>query len=145
VQQYNPNAFNNNQGRVSNEISDIKSRDLRRLEYSFGLLEEPIVMVRRHVVLLAFDPYRAIILSNRVIMIVPDGADSLLSTFRDAIYTWKGDKRQQQQMSDGGGGPNKKNVVSSSFPFEVHAYETIIVEVIRQITAEYKKGNSIAS
>jgi hypothetical protein len=37
---------------------------------------------RRHVVLLSFDPIRALIMADRLLLIVPDGADSLLQTLK---------------------------------------------------------------
>lgn len=54
-------------------------RDLRRLTSPFSASNEPELMVRRHVVLCNFDPLRAIILRDRLLVIVPDGADSMLA------------------------------------------------------------------
>lgn len=53
-------------------------RDMRRLVTPFSASNEPELIVRRHVMLLNFDPLRAIILRDRVLVLVPDGADSLL-------------------------------------------------------------------
>jgi magnesium transporter len=46
------------------------------------------ILVRWHCVLFNLDPIRAIIMSDRVILIVPDGADSLLSIIEDHILQW---------------------------------------------------------
>ena len=54
-------------------------RDLRRLTSPFSASNEPELMVRRHVILCNFDPLRAIILRDRLLVIVPDGADSMLA------------------------------------------------------------------
>jgi DNA gyrase/topoisomerase IV subunit A len=62
-----------------NTISHIRLRDLRRLEYSLNPLEEPTLLVRRHSVLLSLDPLRAIVMADKLLFIVPDGADSLIS------------------------------------------------------------------
>lgn len=40
--------------------------------------EEPMILVRKHAVLLSLSPLRAIITADRVILSVPDGADALL-------------------------------------------------------------------
>ena len=56
----------------------IHPRDLRRLTSPFSASNEPELMVRRHVILCNFDPLRAIILRDRLLVIVPEGADSLL-------------------------------------------------------------------
>ena len=53
-------------------------RDMRRLVTPFSASNEPQLMVRRHVMLLNFDPLRAIVLRDRLLVIVPDGADSIL-------------------------------------------------------------------
>lgn len=57
----------------------IHPRDMRRLVTPFSATNKPDVIVRRHVMLLNFDPLRAIILRDRLLVLVPDGADSLLS------------------------------------------------------------------
>ncbi|KAL3940029.1 MAG: hypothetical protein SGBAC_005358 [Bacillariaceae sp.] len=53
-------------------------RDLRKLVTPFSASNEPEFIVRRHVILLHFDSLRAIILRDRVLLLVPDGADSIL-------------------------------------------------------------------
>jgi len=53
-------------------------RDMRRLVTPFSSSNEPQLMVRRHVMLLNFDPLRAIVLKDRCLVLVPDGADSIL-------------------------------------------------------------------
>lgn len=123
---------NGDDGGVEYLVPEIKARDLRRLEYSFGLLEEPTVMVRRHVVLLSFDPYRVIVLSNRIIVIVPQGgSDSLLNNFRDSLQSWK-----NERGGDAG-------VVGGGIPFEAHVYETIITGVIRLLCNDYQSTERI--
>ena len=44
----------------------------------FSASNEPDLIVRRHAMLLNFDPLRAIILRDRLLVLIPDGADSLL-------------------------------------------------------------------
>lgn len=53
-------------------------RDMRKLVTPFSASNEPEVIVRRHAILLNFDPLRAIILRDRLLVLVPDGADSIL-------------------------------------------------------------------
>lgn len=52
-------------------------RDMRRLVTPFVASNEPEIIVRRHCMLLNFDPVRAIILRDRLLLLVPDGADDL--------------------------------------------------------------------
>ncbi len=60
-------------------VSELRLRDLRRLDYQFNPNEEKSVLIRRHAVLFAMDPMRAVVMTNRLILIVPSGADSLIS------------------------------------------------------------------
>ena len=60
-------------------------RDMRRLVTPFSSSNEPQLMVRRHVMLLNFDPLRAIVLRDRVLVLVPDGADSILITLEKRV------------------------------------------------------------
>lgn len=53
-------------------------RDMRRLVTPFSTSNEPQLIVRRHAMLLNFDPLRAIVLKDRLLVLVPDGADSIL-------------------------------------------------------------------
>ncbi|KAL3807944.1 hypothetical protein ACHAXA_006822 [Cyclostephanos tholiformis] len=53
-------------------------RDMRRLVTPFSSSNEPQLIVRRHAMLLNFDPLRAIVLKDRLFVLVPDGADSML-------------------------------------------------------------------
>ena len=60
-------------------------RDMRRLVTPFSGSNEPELIVRRHVILLNFDPLRAIVLRDRLLILVPDGADSILETLAKRI------------------------------------------------------------
>jgi len=42
-------------------------------------------MVRRHIMLLNFDPLRAIVLRDRSLVLVPDGADSILMNLEKRV------------------------------------------------------------
>ena len=53
-------------------------RDMRKLVTPFSASNLPELIVRRHAMLLNFDPLRAIILRDRLLVLVPDGADSIL-------------------------------------------------------------------
>jgi magnesium transporter len=60
-------------------------RDLRKLVSPFSASNEPELIVRRHAMLLNFDPLRAIILRDRLLVLVPDGADSILVQLEQMI------------------------------------------------------------
>ena len=59
---------NSNSKRFSEDIiehsavSELRLRDLRRLDYQFNPNEEKSVLVRRHAVLFAMDPLRAVVM-----------------------------------------------------------------------------------
>lgn len=54
-------------------------RDMRRLVTPFSSTNVPVFMVRRHALLLVLDPLRAIVLRDRLLLLVPDGADEILN------------------------------------------------------------------
>ena len=60
-------------------------RDMRRLVTPFSSSNEPQLMVRRHVMLLNFDPLRAIVLRDRLLVLVPDGADAILIALEQRV------------------------------------------------------------
>ena len=52
--------------------------DLRHLVHSVAQHEEPTIVVRAHAVVVALAPLRAIVLADKMILVVPEGADALL-------------------------------------------------------------------
>lgn len=73
-------------------------RDMRKLVTPFSASNEPELIVRRHAMLLNFDPLRAIILRDRTIVLVPDGADSLLVQLEKRI---RGEAHTEEGQSSG--------------------------------------------
>jgi magnesium transporter len=74
-------------------------RDMRRLVTPFSASNEPEVIVRRHAILLNFDPLRAIILRNMLLVLVPDGADSIVSQLEQRV---KGGQMEVEKSIFGG-------------------------------------------
>ena len=60
-------------------------RDMRRMVTPFSVSNEPALIVRRHVMLLNFDPFRAIVLRDRLLFLVPDGADEILTSLEKRV------------------------------------------------------------
>lgn len=73
---------------VDSTISALRHRDLRRLEYSYKPVEEPAILIRRHVTLISLDPIRAAVMNDRMIMIVPQGADTLIEMLLQHLQYW---------------------------------------------------------
>lgn len=126
-------------------VSCLQHRDLRRLDFHYNAEEEPIVIVRRHAVLIAFDPLRAIIMSQRIIIIVPPGADTLLSKLKENMNEWC----QNKKLNEEGVSRSKRSSSIGSdnddtflLPFESHAYEVIIATVYSLQLQEYEHMNS---
>ena len=63
---------------LKNSFTCFKQYIFSRLVTPFSATNEPQLIVRRHVMLLNFDPLRAIVLRDRLLVLVPDGADSIL-------------------------------------------------------------------
>ena len=75
-------------------------RDMRRLVTPFSSSNEPELMVRRHAMLMNFDPLRAIVLRDRVLVLVPDGADSILMQLEQRVRGFVDDEWQKDFDSD---------------------------------------------
>eukprot|EP00538_Stauroneis_constricta_P012946 CAMPEP_0119550220 /NCGR_PEP_ID=MMETSP1352-20130426/3765_1 /TAXON_ID=265584 /ORGANISM="Stauroneis constricta, Strain CCMP1120" /LENGTH=586 /DNA_ID=CAMNT_0007595993 /DNA_START=91 /DNA_END=1854 /DNA_ORIENTATION=+ len=84
--------------------SFLHPRDMRKLVTPFSASNEPELIVRRHAMLLNFDPLRAIILRDRLLILVPDGADSLLVELEERVRG--GSNYQYQEVLRGAHGPN---------------------------------------
>lgn len=54
-------------------------RDVDRLKRMIFPYDVPTVLVRRHCVLLLLDPLRAVVFSDQMLVVVPDGADSIIA------------------------------------------------------------------
>jgi Mg2+ and Co2+ transporter CorA len=73
-------------------------RDMRRLVTPFSATNEPELIVRRHVMLLNMDPLRAIVLRDRLLVLVPNGADSILEQLEKRIIG--GSKEMENSVFD---------------------------------------------
>ena len=63
----------------------LAARDIRRLLASLDGSNEPSLTVRQHVVLVDLNPVRAVLLRDRCILLLPDGADEMLAPFLDGL------------------------------------------------------------
>ena len=68
----------------------LAARDIRKLVASFDGTNEPALTVRQHVVLVNFSPVRAVVLRDRCILLLPDGADEMLAPFLDVMQAPSG-------------------------------------------------------
>mmetsp|Transcript_15927 Transcript_15927/g.25985 ORF Transcript_15927/g.25985 Transcript_15927/m.25985 type:complete len:388 (+) Transcript_15927:40-1203(+) len=95
----------------------LQPRDLRMFDPSFSNSHDPEVLVRRHAVLLNLDPIKALFLHDRFLVFVADGFDSVLSPVLMHVHKFA-------------------HQVSKGVPFEVIAYESVLVSVCGILQAE---------
>lgn len=137
--------------KASHSVPFLQYRDLRRLELSYDnvSLEVPKVLVRRHSVLVNIYPLRAIILADRMILLVPDGADSLLAVLSDHMQSFQKHDIVENRTTSFGDfgnmylkklGGEYSNLVS----FECRAYEAVVATVAALQTQEYDTCRSLA-
>lgn len=113
----------------------LQYRDLRRLEYEFTPQEDPTVLVRRHAVLVSLDPLRAVILADRLILIVPDGADNLIELLTKQMQAWVSEARPSEHQAS----PNTDVAEADKpLPFEMRAYEAILGTAYEVQKLEYR-------
>lgn len=87
------------------DCGELHIRDLRRLDYKLNPKEEAAILVRKHIVIFSVDTTRAIITSDKLRFIVPDGADSMLDTLIKHMNIWD----------------------QTKYPFETHAYDGLFL------------------
>mmetsp|Transcript_6675 Transcript_6675/g.6980 ORF Transcript_6675/g.6980 Transcript_6675/m.6980 type:complete len:480 (+) Transcript_6675:46-1485(+) len=118
-----------NQSRALDGVGNVQSRDLRRLDTLFTPQDEPAILIRRHAVLISLDPIRVIVMYDRVVGFVPDGADTLLKTLYINMKVWEGESGQQPLHQ------HVNNNEPQLSTFEMRAYEAIfgtVVEILKQ-------------
>jgi hypothetical protein len=144
-------------------VNPLRLRDLRRLESRYDGAESTL-LVRWHAVLLSLDPIMAIIMTNRIILLVPDGADSLLAIVEEHVMTWVDDKQERDMGMDmehesspsPGGSPREgeegpppppppapapaPSLHQESAPsFEAHAYDALFTTVSSLLAREFTR------
>lgn len=87
--------------------------------------------MRRHAVVISLDPLRVVVMADRLILLVPDGADVLIQLLSNQM---------QSYMED----------TTTNIPFEMQAYEAIfgtVIEIqklhLRELDARVKKVSKI--
>jgi Mg2+ and Co2+ transporter CorA len=119
-------------------VNPLRLRDLRRLEPRFDDTDEgAALLVRWHAVLMSLDPIMAVILTNRVILIVPQGADSLLELVQDHIFTWVEDSKDRKMNFGDDDGEGREEGLSEKVSFEAHAYDALLTTVSSLLVREF--------
>jgi len=117
--------------RLSNSLR-LRGRDFRHLEESLrSTISDPGILIRRHLVLISMDPMRAIVTSNKIFLVIPDGADNVLYILEQSLHTWERDTSDKE--SDNG------YESFSKVPFELRAYEAIFYTLVAAKKLEYSK------
>jgi hypothetical protein len=65
------------------DVKELNYNDLRYLENQFHTHEEPLILVRKHAVLVSLNPLRAVVTADKLILVAPSGAESLLYVLHD--------------------------------------------------------------
>lgn len=137
-------------------VNPLRIRDLRKLdvndfdEASTG--NSSTLLVRWHALLFCFEPIRAIVMSHKLIWIVPNGADSLLELVQEHMMQWVEACNDDHAMPEGkdsnnnGKGESQSPVPSSQTEddlprFEVHALDALFTTVTSLQDQEYKRIN----
>ncbi|GLD92946.1 hypothetical protein PINS_up001538 [Pythium insidiosum] len=103
------------------DLQPVHMRDLRQLDESFAESNETSIVVRKQAILISADPIRSIVLRHSALVLVPNGADSLLLMLIRAF---------QQCVQD--------SANASSF-FEFKALEAILDTLSRLFEIEFER------
>eukprot|EP00600_Ochromonadales_sp_CCMP1393_P000073 CAMPEP_0174982286 /NCGR_PEP_ID=MMETSP0004_2-20121128/16409_1 /TAXON_ID=420556 /ORGANISM="Ochromonas sp., Strain CCMP1393" /LENGTH=824 /DNA_ID=CAMNT_0016234221 /DNA_START=61 /DNA_END=2535 /DNA_ORIENTATION=+ len=134
---------------IYNVIGELRLRDLRRLDFQFNPNEERSVLIRRHAVLFAMDPMRAVVMATKLILIVPEKAEALVDILERYMKEWVTAKEAFEQLASARDqlAPHHQQQLASissdlrELPFEMHAYEALLTTVIALETQEFNKVN----
>lgn len=99
-------------------------RDLRRLEFQFNPLGQPAILIRQHIVLISFDPFRCVVTADRLYLIIHDGMDCAIQILNKFIEC---------------------NDNDDDLRFEYRAYEAIFTSAITLQNEEYEILNNQTS
>ncbi|KDO32723.1 hypothetical protein SPRG_02421 [Saprolegnia parasitica CBS 223.65] len=110
----------------TSDVASIHVRDMRKLDSTFSISNEPSFVVRKQAILINTDPLRSVVLRNCCYVFLPDGADGLISTlkqhFKEPIF-----------------GDDPK-----SMPFEFRALEAILATMVRMLAVDCDRVIPIA-
>jgi magnesium transporter len=106
-------------------------RDMRKLVNPFSASNEPELIVRRHAMLLNFDPLRAIVLRDRLLVLVPDGADSILVEL---------EKRVRGGSNADGDGLSKSEGYGSTASFEETSSQKGNNNIVKNVFSSIKSS-----
>ena len=134
-----PAGDNDQSASYCSAANPLRLRDLRHLEPRYVDSDESAsLLVRWHCVLVSLDPIVAVIMNNRVILIVPDGADSLIELVQDHMMAWVDDSKSRTGK-DGKNGKegSDDNIQHDMVPFEAHAYDALLTTVSSLLVQEF--------
>eukprot|EP01038_Epipyxis_sp_PR26KG_P013410 gene13410-17982_t len=116
-------------------VSLTKLRDIRRLNFFLNTNEEKSILIRRHAVIFAMDPIRAVVMANKLVIVVPEGGgDNLLNELQKCMdvrvramvaYNFSAAKKNNHQQLNN----TDNNPILPPLAFELHAYETFLTTV----------------
>ncbi len=109
------------QQQANNQFARLTARDLRKLDDSFISATEPVILVRQNVVLINIEPLRVIVLRDRCLLLLPYGADDILSVVMDKLVDDSIAMNHDAQAA-----------------FEFRAIETILESVVRVLDQQFK-------
>jgi len=115
MEEISPANTNRSRSQSTYCLADFRIRDLRWLE-SYVLDQKLTILVRRHLVIIVLDPIRALVMADKLILIVPPGADSLLGILHNFMSEWV----PEAIIND----------TRVSIPFEFHAFEAVLTSVL---------------
>eukprot|EP01041_Mallomonas_annulata_P002658 gene2658-5214_t len=105
---------------LSSAASMFSRRDLRRLKHKFSPQEEPVILIRRHAVMISIDPIHAIIMQHKIMVVISEEANYSISEL---------ERQLQREISS----PYEDTQAS----FEVKAYDAVLSSVIANENNNY--------
>eukprot|EP01038_Epipyxis_sp_PR26KG_P005355 gene5355-7429_t len=131
---------------VPSAVSELSLRDLRRLDVTQDQDTDKTIMIRRHILLISLDPLKAFILSDRLIIILPqvgnydnlieiikahtqEWIDTFIKSNRTNSMSWDGTFFSKQNSIKNGQLSKQYNDILSLNTFELHSLEAFLATI----------------
>lgn len=85
------------------------------------------------------DPVRAIVLTNKIIVVIPDGADSMISMLTNVLNSQQAEDIINSGHFNSPNNNHEHDINPSDVTFEIKAFEAILDTVIRMHRIEYNR------
>jgi len=114
-------------------------RDMRRLQQPFSTRNAPMLISRLYAILVNFDPLRCVVLPDRLVVLVPDGAEKVVADLGARLERSFAMLGQMDAEADDDDEVYNKHSAATKASFPFRAIESIVRTVLSTLEDELAK------